>query len=492
MHDHRERADGRRRLAGLVEDLARAVAHVRSRRAHVDQVGRVHVDADVRGAQLARHRRAAAASPSPAGLRGTAGCSPRRRPRPRAAGRRPQMCAPTGFGIARRRAGYSAEARSSARSMSSRCTERVPSVRRCPGAVGPELPGERVVREAALERVLELRDELGVRDRREQLDARVEVARHQVGRADPVAALVAALEPVHARVLEEAPDHRGHADVLGDARHAGAQAADAAHVHVDAHAGLRGLVERADRARVDERVHLQHDARLEAGLVRLDRALDLAQEPLAHVVGGDDRLAVVGRARDARQRVEQLGHVLGDLAVRREEAEVLVQARRLGVVVAGADVHVVAHAAALAAHHEQRLRVRLQPGQAVHDVRARLLQRARPADVAALVEARLQLDEADGLLAALGRLDQRRDQRRVVRGAVHGHLDREHVGIAHRLLDEALDAGREGVVRVVDEDVAGAHRRHQVGGPVLAVREGGRRSRGVQGSSRSSRWPSTP
>ena len=67
-------------------------------------------------------------------------------------------------------------------------------------------------------------------------------------------------------------------------------------------------------------------------------------------------------------------------------------------------------------------------------MRARLLQRARPADVAALVEARLQLHQADRLLAALGRLDQRRHQRRVVGGAVHGHLDREHVGVAHGLL----------------------------------------------------------
>src|SRR3712207_8738195 len=46
----------------------------------------------------------------------------------------------------------------------------------------------------------------------------------------------------------------------------------------------------------------------------------------------------------------------------REEAEVLVQPRGLGVVVAGPDVHVVAHAVALAADHDQRLRVRLQPG----------------------------------------------------------------------------------------------------------------------------------
>ena len=53
---------------------------------------------------------------------------------------------------------YSAEpARSAASSMSSRCTERVPPVRRVHIAVGTELPPEGVVGQAALERVLELR-----------------------------------------------------------------------------------------------------------------------------------------------------------------------------------------------------------------------------------------------------------------------------------------------------------------------------------------------
>ena len=44
----------------------------------------------------------------------------------------------------------------------------------------------------------------------------------------------------------------------------------------------------------------------------------------------------------------------------------------------------------------------LEVREAVDDVDARLLERARPLDVAPLVEARLQLDEADALLALLG------------------------------------------------------------------------------------------
>ena len=109
---------------------------------------------------------------------------------------------------------------------------------------------------------------------------------------------------------------------------------------------------------------------------------------------------------------------------------------------------------------------------------ARLLQRARPADVAPLVEAGLQLHQADRLLALFRCLDQPGDQRRVVGRAVHGHLDREHVGVLDRLLDEALDAGGERLVGVVHQDVALAHRGENVGLVLLRVAEGGRGDRG--------------
>ena len=72
-----------------------------------------------------------------------------------------------------------------------------------------------------------------VLDRRDQLDPVVEVARHQVGGADEDAGLLAALEGVDPRVLEEAADDRDDPDVLRDPGHARAQAADAAHVEVD-------------------------------------------------------------------------------------------------------------------------------------------------------------------------------------------------------------------------------------------------------------------
>ena len=78
MDDQRLGPDLGRRLAGLLEDLARAVADVAARRADVDQVGRVDVDVALRTSAGPAPRGAAAAPSSSAARRGRSGCSRRR------------------------------------------------------------------------------------------------------------------------------------------------------------------------------------------------------------------------------------------------------------------------------------------------------------------------------------------------------------------------------------------------------------------------------
>src|ERR1700733_3473367 len=112
-----------------------------------------------------------------------------------------------------------------------------------PVALDIELPGVGGIGEAALEDVEDLRPQLRVLDRDDQLDAAVEVARHQVDGADQDPGLGAALEAVDARVLEEAADDRDDPYVLREARHPGPQAADPAHVEVDPHPRPRRLVQ---------------------------------------------------------------------------------------------------------------------------------------------------------------------------------------------------------------------------------------------------------
>ncbi len=108
---------------------------------------------------------------------------------------------------------------------------------------------------------------------------------------------------------------------------------------------------------------------------------------------------------------------------------------------------------ALAPHDQRDLAVGLEADEAVDDVHARVLQRARPLDVGRLVEARLQLDDGRDLLAVLGGADERADDGRVGAGAVERLLDGEHVGIVGRLRDE-LDHVLERLVGVLQQDVA--------------------------------------
>ena len=77
------------------------------------------------------------------------------------------------------------------------------------------------------------------------------------------------------------------------------------------------------------------------------------------------------------------------------------------MVVARADVGVAAQDAVLVlAHDHAELAVRLESDDAVDDVAAGLLELARPPDVGLLVEAGLDLDQHQHLLAGLGGVDQ--------------------------------------------------------------------------------------
>ena len=234
-------------------------------------------------------------------------------------------------------------------------------------------------------------------------DAAVEVARHPVGARNEHFVLSAVLEVGDAGVLEEAIDERAHLDAFADAGDLGAQAADAAHEKRDGDAGLRRVIERVDDVGVDERVHLGDDPRGPPGARVLRFARDEPQHGLVQAERSDDEQVPLGRRAVTGEQVEERRRVFADLLARREERKVGVEARRRGVVVARRQVDVAAELVLFAPHDERGFGVRLQAEKAVDDVNAGLLERARPLDVALLVEARLELDDGRHLLAVLGR-----------------------------------------------------------------------------------------
>ncbi len=199
--------------------------------------------------------------------------------------------------------------------------------------------------------------------------------------------------------------------------------------------------------------------------------------PSRRSLGRQQEVVEAVRARVAGQQVEQLGQVLAERLAAREEPEVLVDAARPDVVVAGGEMAVAPDAVGLLAHDEARLAVGLEAGDAVDDVRAHFFERARPADVRLLVEARLQLHEDGDLLAVLDGRPQRVRDGRGRAHAVERHLDGEHLGIDGGLAHEARD-GVERVVRVVHEDVPRADRAPDIG-RALEGGDGVRRQRPV-------------
>src|ERR1043166_7561462 len=158
-------------------------------------------------------------------------------------------------------------------------------------------------------------DDFDVADRRERLDAPIEVAFHHVGAADVHLLVPAVLEPEDARVFQEAADDRAHADVIADAGDAGTQAADAADDHVDLHARLRGAVEHTNHLVVGDRVYLEDDPRRAARFRMLGFAVDQLAETRAQIHRRDEHAAVFLLTRIAGQVVEDIGYVGAEHAV---------------------------------------------------------------------------------------------------------------------------------------------------------------------------------
>ena len=162
------------------------------------------------------------------------------------------------------------------------------------------------------EQVLEARAQRGILDRHQRLHAQVEVARHQVGRADPV--LEAArrrAEAEDARVLEEAAEHRAHADPLRQPRaRPGAGSRCCARTRSISAPARRRRVERVDDRGVGQVVQLDRRCGRRARASRSIRS----QHASAQRLGRHQQLLVAARAAAAGQPLEQLRHVAASRA----------------------------------------------------------------------------------------------------------------------------------------------------------------------------------
>src|SRR6266540_981913 len=235
-----------------------------------------------------------------------------------------------------------------------------------------------------------------VLDRNEQLDPMVEVARHQIGAAEEEGALPTGFEDEEAAVLEESPEQRSHTDIVLAAVLSRSEGAGGAREDLDLRPRVGCCVQLGHDLLVGEMVDLQPNARLLVRFGGFRAGANVGDDRLAHIERRDESLPEPLWPAEARQVVEEVREVGRDLLVGSEEAEVLVEAGGYGVVVAGSDVSVAPQSVFLTADDERALRVDLERRKSVDDVNARRLEGSRPLDVAALIEARLELDQADG------------------------------------------------------------------------------------------------
>ncbi len=165
------------------------------------------------------------------------------------------------------------------------------------------------------------------------------------------------------------------------------------------------------------------------------------------------QLVELAAAPQTGELEEDVVHILADFLPAGEQPIVGVEAGGAGVVVAGAQMHIVAQFSAFAADHQQHLGVGLVPHDPIDHVGAGLLEPVGQGDIRLLVKPRPQFDHHGHLLAGAGGVDQGIHHGGVRSGAVEGLLDGQHLWIGGGLAQE-VDHRYEGLEGVVQQQVA--------------------------------------
>ena len=304
-----------------------------------------------------------------------------------------------------------------------------------------------------------------VAHRAQHLDAVVQIAGHQIRRADVVLGRAGVVEDVHARVLQIPIDNADRLDPLRDALHARLQGTHTAHDQANLHAGVAGFIELHHQLAVDQIVALERHRRTQAAARVVDLALDPAQQPRARAVRRHQQVLVLVAAVGVLQKIEHVLHFTPELLIVGQQREVGVQTRRFLVEVPGADMAVIALLPVLTALDEQQLAVHLEPGDAELHLDAALGQPMRPGDVGLFIEARGQFHHRQHALAVVHRIEQSIDHPRVRRDAVQANLDALYLRVHGRRLEQ-IDDVAEGVVGVAQQHIALAQRGQNIVGGV--------------------------
>ena len=206
-------------------------------------------------------------------------------------------------------------------------------------------------------------------------------------------------------------------------------------------------------------------------------APDHGLDALVQLERSQDQLARGAVLTDAGEQVEERGGILADIRAAGQQAQIGVEPRGRGIVVAGAQMHIAADAVVIAPHHQTDLGMDLVADHAIDHVHPGLLESPGPGDVVGLVEAGLQFHHHGDLLAVLHRVHQGAHDPAVAAGAVQGLLDGQDARIGRGLLQE-LQHAVETLVGMVQQQIAPTQRLEDIG-PLLKALDSGSHERNI-------------
>src|SRR6266581_6173298 len=148
-------------------------------------------------------------------------------------------------------------------------------------------------------------------------------------------------------MLEKAADDADDSDTIADARYSWSKAADTAHDEVDVDSSLRGVVEVLDDVCIDQRIHFGDNARALPRFGQLRFSVHHLGESRAHVARRYQQVPEQILPREAGQRIEEISDIGADRGIGGEQTKIGINASRLRVVVARANVRVAPNAVGL-------------------------------------------------------------------------------------------------------------------------------------------------
>ena len=189
-----------------------------------------------------------------------------------------------------------------------------------PHTSGVQLPGRRRVGEQSVERRGQLALRPEVLDRSDDLDAMIEVPRHQIGAAEVEAAALACFKMEDAAVLEEPAEHAPYADAVAQAGQAWTEGAHATHEQVDPSTRLGCRIELVDDLDVGQAVDLDPDPGLVPVSGGLGDVANLFDQALTKRGRCDEQLPKARRPAEPGQVVEEVGAPISSSAVKRPKS----------------------------------------------------------------------------------------------------------------------------------------------------------------------------